>query len=157
MNSLPAGPDSGGFEVVAELHEGVEDLLFMPGATATDWALVFAHGEPFDFEPGDQIVRVGEHERALYLLVDGTLGVRVADAEERLKQIEAPSLVGEVGFVDGGPRSATLEALSAGTIVRLDFDAFERLAAAEPVLGHRMLLELARVLAARLRMLTEHR
>ena len=155
MNSLPAGPDSGGFEVVAELHEGVEDLLFMPEATATDWAIVFAHAAPYDFAPGDEIVRAGERERALYLLVDGTLGVRVGD--ERLKQIDAPSIVGEVGFVDGGPRSATLEALSAGTIVRLDFEAFERLAAAEPALGHRMALELARVLAARLRMLTEHR
>jgi CRP/FNR family transcriptional regulator, cyclic AMP receptor protein len=126
----------------------------MPEATATDWALVFAHGEPYDFEPGDEIVRAGEHERALYLLVDGALGVRAADAEERFKQIDAPSLVGEVGFVDGGPRSATLEALTAGTIVRLDFEAFERLAHAEPALGHRMLLELARVLAARLRMRT---
>jgi hypothetical protein len=29
VNSLPAGPDSGGFEVVAELYEGVEDLLRM--------------------------------------------------------------------------------------------------------------------------------
>jgi CRP/FNR family cyclic AMP-dependent transcriptional regulator len=155
VNSLPAGPDSGGFEVVAELHEGVEDLLFMPEATATDWALVFAHGEPFDFEAGDEIVRAGEHERALYLLVDGTLGVRAAGSREPFKQIDAPSLVGEVGFVDGGPRSATLEALGPGTIVRLDFGAFERLADAEPALGHRMLLELARVLAARLRMLTE--
>lgn len=157
MNSLPAGPDSGGFEVAVELHEGVEDLLFMPDATATEWAIVFAHAEPFDFEPGDEIVRAGEHERALYLLVDGRLGVRVPDADARLKQIDAPSLVGEVGFVDGGPRSATLEALSTGTIVRLDFEAFERLAAAEPRLAHQMLLELARVLAARLRMLTEHR
>lgn len=157
MNSLPAGPDSGGFEVVAQLHEGVEDLLFMPEATATDWALVFAHAEPSNFESGEEIVRAGEHERALYLLVDGTLGVRCADARAPFKQIDAPSLVGEVGFIDGGPRSATLEALSAGTIVRLDFEAFERLAAAEPALGHRMLLELARVLAARLRMLTDGR
>ena len=154
MNSLPAGPDSGGFEV-AELHEGVEDLLFMPDATATDWAIVFAHAEPYDFAPGDEIVRAGEHERALYLLVDGRLGVRVPGVEERLKTIEAPSLLGEVGFVDGGPRSATLEGLSAGTLVRLDFEAFERLSAAEPALGFRMLLDLARVLAARLRMLTE--
>jgi CRP/FNR family cyclic AMP-dependent transcriptional regulator len=157
VNSLPAGPDSGGFEVVADLHEGVEDLLFMPEATATDWAIVFAHAKPFDFEPGDAIVRAGDRERALYLLVDGALGVRMPEAQDRLKQIDAPSLVGEVGFVDGGPRSATLEALSAGTIVRLDFDAFERLAAAEPALAHRMLLDLARVLAARLRMLTERR
>ena len=93
----------------------------MPEATATDWAIVFAHGEPYDFEPGDEIVRAGDRERALYLLVDGTLGVRIPGAEDRLKRIDAPSLVGEVGFVDGGPRSATLEALTAGTIVRLEF------------------------------------
>jgi CRP-like cAMP-binding protein len=157
VNSLPAGPGSGGFEVAAELHEGVEDLLFMPDATATDWAIVFAHAQPFDFEPGDEIMRAGDTERALYLLVDGRVGVRVPGAEGRLKEIDAPSLLGEVGFVDGGPRSATLEALSGGTIVRLDFEAFERMSLEEPILAHRMLLDLARVLAARLRMLTERR
>jgi CRP/FNR family transcriptional regulator, cyclic AMP receptor protein len=155
MSTVPAGPDSGGFEVVAELHEGAEDLLFMPDATASDWAQVFAHAEPFDFEPGDEIVRAGERERALYLLVEGRLGVRVPSAAERLKAIDAPSVVGELSFVDGEPRSATLEGLSAGTVVRLDMDGFERLAAAEPVLARRFLLDLARVLAARLRMLTE--
>jgi CRP/FNR family cyclic AMP-dependent transcriptional regulator len=153
VNSLPEG----GFEVAAELHEGVEDLLFMPDATATDWAIVFAHAQPYDFEPGDEIVRAGDTERALYLLVDGRIGVRVPGAEGRLKEIEAPSLVGEVSFVDGGPRSATLEALSSGTIVRLDFEAFERMSLEEPILAYRMLLDLARVLAARLRMLTERR
>jgi CRP/FNR family transcriptional regulator, cyclic AMP receptor protein len=153
VESLPEG----GFEVAADLHEGVEDLLFMPDATATDWAIVFAHAQPYDFEPGDEIVRAGETERALYLLVDGRIGVRVPGSEERLKEIDAPSLVGEVGFVDGGPRSATLEGLSGGTIVRLDFEAFERMSLEEPILAHRMLLELARVLAARLRMLTERR
>jgi CRP-like cAMP-binding protein len=145
-------PHSGGFEVVAELREGAEDLLFMPEATAADWAQVFAHAEPYDFAPGDEIVRAGERERALYLLVDGTLGVRAPGAAERFKAIEAPSVVGELAFVDGGPRSATLEGLSAGTVVRLDMDGFERLAAAEPELARRFLLDLARVLAARLRM-----
>jgi CRP-like cAMP-binding protein len=153
VQSLPEG----GFEVAADLHEGIEDLLFMPDATATDWAIVFSHAQPYDFEPGDEIVRAGETERALYLLVDGRIGVRVPGSEERLKEIEAPSLVGEVGFVDGGPRSATLEGLSSGTIVRLDFESFERMSLEEPILAHRMLLELARVLAARLRMLTELR
>jgi CRP-like cAMP-binding protein len=154
--STPSGPESGGFGVVPdELHEGADELLFMPDATAADWAVVFSHAQPLEFDEGEELVRAGEEERALYLLVEGSLGVKAAGATRRFKAIEAPSVVGELAFVDGGPRSATLEALSDATVVRLDKHGFDRLAAAEPELARRMLLDIARILAARLRMASE--
>jgi CRP-like cAMP-binding protein len=127
------------------------ELLFMPDATASDWAAVFSFAERLEVPAGLAVVQAGEDERALYLITDGTLAVRLPRDEGPVKAIEAPAVVGEMAFFDGEPRSATLEAVTDVEGARLDRDAFERLASAHPDLGRTMLLELARVLAGRLR------
>jgi CRP/FNR family transcriptional regulator, cyclic AMP receptor protein len=81
--------------------------------------------------------------------------VRVHGSGPAFKTIEAPSVLGEIAFLDGGPRSASLVAETDGELVRFDMDAFEALAAAEPDLGRRIALDLGRVAAVRLRLLSE--
>jgi len=61
------------------------------------------------------------------------------------------TVFGEMAFFDREPRSATVQATTSGTALRLTREAFERLAAWRPVLARRMLLELGRVVALRLR------
>jgi CRP/FNR family transcriptional regulator, cyclic AMP receptor protein len=142
----------GPFRIVAdEASEESGDLLFMPDASAADWAKVFAVAERLDVTAGLAVLQAGERDRALYLITEGTLAVRLPHAESAFKTIEAPAVVGELAFFDGGPRSATLEALTDVEVARLDADAFERLSAGEPELARRMLLDLARILAGRLR------
>ena len=75
--------------------------------------------------------------RALYLLTEGTVGVRLPRDEGAFKTIEAPSVLGELAFFDGQPRSATLEAATDVEVVRLDLSAFDRLLEHEPALAHR--------------------
>jgi CRP/FNR family transcriptional regulator, cyclic AMP receptor protein len=146
---LPAGP----FRIIAdEAHESSEELLFMPSATAADWATVFSHARVMQVPAGLAVMQAGEEDRALYLITEGTLGVRLPRGEAAFKSIEAPAVVGELAFFDGRPRSATLEALSDVECARLDPEGFARLTAAEPALAHAMLLDLARILALRLRM-----
>jgi CRP-like cAMP-binding protein len=146
----------GPFTVFAEeAHEDSADLLFMPEATASDWATVFAHAEVRHVGAGLALVQAGENDRALYLLTEGTVGVRLPRDESAFKTIDAPSVVGELAFFDGRPRSATLDAVTDIEVVRLDQDGFERLHAAAPELAHAMLRDLARVLALRLRMASE--
>ena len=140
---------------VEEAHEDSADLLFMPEATAADWATVFAHAEVRRVGAGLALVQAGEDDRALYLLTEGTVGVRLPRDESAFKTIDAPSVVGELAFFDGRPRSATLDAVTDVEVVRLDEAGFERLAAAEPDLAHAMLRDLARILALRLRMASE--
>jgi CRP-like cAMP-binding protein len=147
---------AGPFLVFAEeAHEDSADLLFMPEATAADWATVFAHAEVRRVGAGLALVQAGEDDRALYLLTEGTVGVRLPRDESAFKTIDAPSVVGELAFFDGRPRSATLDAVTDVEVVRLDEAGFERLAAAEPDLAHLMLRDLARILALRLRMASE--
>ena len=140
---------------VEEAHEDSADLLFMPEATASDWATVFAHAEVRRVGAGLALVQAGEDDRALYLLTEGTVGVRLPRDESAFKTIDAPSVVGELAFFDGRPRSATLDAVTDVEVVRLDQEGFARLADAAPELAHAMLRDLARILALRLRMASE--
>ena len=149
---MHAGP----FTVFAEeAHEDSADLLFMPDATAADWATVFAHAEVRRIGAGLALVQAGEQDRALYLLTEGTVGVRLPRDEGAFKTIEAPSVLGELAFFDAEPRSATLDAVTDVEVVRLDVAAFESLLADAPELASAMLRDLARILALRLRMASE--
>jgi CRP-like cAMP-binding protein len=138
-----------------EAREESADLLFMPDATAADWANVFAHAEPLRVGAGLAVLQAGEEDRGLYLITEGTLGVKLPRGETAFKTIEAPAVVGELAFFDGLPRSATLVAETEVEAVRLDPDGFDRLAASDPDLARTLLLDLARILALRLRMASD--
>jgi len=137
---------------VEEAHEDAGDLLVMPDATAADWATVFSYAEVRQVGEGLAIVQAGERDRALYLLTEGTVGVRLPRDEGSFKAIDAPSVLGELAFFDGYPRSATLDAVTDVEVVRIDLAAFDRLHEHEPALAHLMLRDLARILALRLRL-----
>jgi CRP-like cAMP-binding protein len=137
---------------VEEAHEDAGDLLFMPDATAADWATLFSYAEVRQVGEGLAVVQAGERDRALYLLTEGTVGVRLPKDESPFKTIDAPSVLGELAFFDGFPRSATLDAVTACEVVRLDLAAFDRLHEHEPALAHAILRDLARILALRLRL-----
>ena len=138
-----------------EASEDSGELLFMPEATAADWAKVFAYAEPLRVAAGLAVLQAGEEDRGLYLITEGTLGVRLPRGEDAFKTIEAPAVVGELAFFDGLPRSATLVAETDVEAVRIDPSALDRLAAEEPALARALLLDLARVLALRLRMASD--
>ena len=140
---------------VEEAHEDSADLLFMPGATASDWATVFSHAEVRRVGAGLALLQAGEEDRALYLITEGAVGVRLPRDESAFKTIEAPSVLGELAFFDGRPRSATLDAVTDVEVVRLDEAGFDRLTRDAPELAHAMLRDLARILALRLRIASD--
>ena len=147
---------AGPFQVLTEeAHEDSAELLFLPDATAADWATIFSFAEVREVGAGLALVQAGEIDRALYLLIDGTLGVRMPREETAFKSIDSPSVVGELAFFDGAPRSATLDALTDVQVARFDLDCWRRLSEAEPALAEAMLMDLARILALRLRMASE--
>ena len=152
MNVSHAGP----FLVFAEeAHEESAELLFLPEASASDWATIFTYAQVREVSAGLALVQAGEDDRALYLLIDGTLGVRMPREESAFKTIDAPSVVGELAFFDGAPRSATLDALTDVQVVRIDMACFSELSESEPELAQAMLMDLARILALRLRMASD--
>ena len=115
-------------------------------AATEDWDALLGATETLRFQPGDVVLRAGDRDRALYLLVDGHVKV-----DGLATVMSAPAVVGVVAFLDGLPQPETLRAMSHGELARLSWDAFEALSARDARLGRTLLLELARDLAARLR------
>ena len=134
---------------IVPLEERSDEVLFLPDATAADWARIFAHAELWRAEPGDVLVQAGDDDGALWLLAEGS--VFVMDGEEVVKTIEAPSVLGEIAFLDGGRRSAGLVAATDSEAARIDRDAFEALAAEDERLARILALDLGRIAALRLR------
>jgi CRP/FNR family cyclic AMP-dependent transcriptional regulator len=137
---------TGFFDYPSERPETSEHGLpgFLAGRGEDDWAALLDHSETRLFRPGETVLHAGEHDRALYLLVDGW--VRAPSGV-----IHPITTLGEAAFLDGTPRAVSVEAMSDGEMLRLSYDGFEALAARHPALGRDILLDLGRILSARLR------
>jgi CRP/FNR family transcriptional regulator, cyclic AMP receptor protein len=128
------------------------ELTFLADRGEQDWQIVLSHTETRRFTVGDEVIRAGDDDRALYLLTEGRLAVASGGA---FRSIDAPSVVGEVAFLDGGKRSLTLVAATDGELRRLSLDSFEALAGRHPGLARAMLFDLGKIVSLRLRFLTE--
>ncbi len=127
------------------------DLQFFPNGTEEEWATLLSYTEMQLFDAGDTVMRAGDHGRALYLLTDGTLEVVGRSRGGGGQLLTATTIFGELAFLDGLPRSASLRARTDGEMLRLGREAFEALCAREPKLGQAILLELGRIVSLRLR------
>jgi CRP-like cAMP-binding protein len=136
------------------VREHSDDVLFLADATASDWARIFSFAEAREFTEGESVVKEGEEDSALYFLTEGSVRLMGSGL---FKTIDAPSVLGEIAFLDGQPRSAGLWGASDGQIVRFDRAAYDALSADDPELGRRMALDLGRVAALRLRMAEQSR
>lgn len=135
-----------------------DDFVFLPERSKEDWARLLDHCEVLLFRAGEDIIRAGEEDRALYIIVEGTLEILLLDerdGEHRFGTIGQRSVTGEMAFLDGRPRAATIRALTDGELMRISFESYEALAARYPELGRAILLDLGRILAARLRYANE--
>jgi sulfate permease, SulP family len=91
-----------------------------------------------DLPPGHRLIEQGDAPDSVYLLASGQVTARL-DREGReplrLETMRGGSLVGEVGFYTGAPRSATVVTDEATTVYRLTRQRLETLSAEEPRLA----------------------
>jgi CRP-like cAMP-binding protein len=138
-------------------RETTTEVPFLANSDGEDWERLERYATRRRFNRGEVIIRQGDVDRSLIIVLSGELAFLVASSrgEERtLSVIEAPSLVGEVGFFDPGPRTGTLQARTDGELLQLGFEQFEALAASSPSLARMILLDAGRVVAMRLRRAT---
>ena len=139
--------------------EAAHDLVFLGTWCQADWEILLAHTETRVFHAGEEVMRAGDDDRSLCLLTSGTLDLLLPQRvgqPKRFKSVAAPSVLGELSFVDGQPRSGTLRAVTDGELRRLSFESFEVLSARYPELGRGLLLEVGRMLSQRLRRATDY-
>lgn len=135
----------------ASASPGAVSLL--ADATDEEWATVLGHARYRRFSPGDAVVTAGARDQSLYLVLEGELEVLAPHrrGHRRIASIAAGSVIGELSFFDGGVRSALVRAVTQALLAELSRAEFDALAVANPALARRLLFDLGRILAQRLR------
>jgi CRP-like cAMP-binding protein len=105
-------------------------------------------------DAGEVLFRKGDHGRQLYGVLSGRLKVSAAGADGKeivFNVCDPGEVIGEIALLDSNPRSATIVALEASELLVLDRRDFLPFLERHP----RVAIELAELLAARLRRLSE--
>ena len=102
--------------------------------------------EDVEFREGTTIVAEGLLASDFYLVLDGQAEVLIH--ERRRRVLGAGDYFGEMSVLDGGPRSATVRAITRVTALRLNRPAFLRLLDREGSIGRKVLLVMSERLRA---------
>lgn len=120
-----------------------------------DWGTFFAHAEIVSLAPGDMLLAREEAGSELFFLAEGELEVAKPQRESQTLTptvtIVAGSVVGEIAFFDGGPRSASVWASTPSRVFRMTRAGFEAFRDAHPRHAADLAVAIARILAGRLR------
>jgi CRP-like cAMP-binding protein/small-conductance mechanosensitive channel len=113
--------------------------LFAP-LTDEERALLAEHLIFAPFTAGEYITRRGKVAHFLYILVSGTVEIRLTDegTTRTLAKLEAPAFFGEMGMMTGEPRAADVVATAEVECYRLDKSGFEEIILARPELAREM-------------------
>jgi CRP-like cAMP-binding protein len=126
------------------------EMVILPRLSEDGWRRLLAYVVRRNFSAGELVIREGDRDRSLHLVAEGTLQIAPRRGRPPLV-VSAGSVIGEISFFDGLPRSADVRALSDGALATLSYEHLEVLAAREPALARELLLDLGRILARRLR------
>ena len=76
------------------------------------------------YKADEVIIHEGEKNRDLYILSEGFLEVSVKGGDKKIvvSEIAAPEILGEISFLNGSPRTATVSAKSDVEIFILSYD-----------------------------------
>lgn len=124
-----------------------QDLLRNSPAMADALATVV---ELVEVAVGDDVIQQGAADNDLYLIISGTVGIRVNDREVATRR--GGQHIGDMAMVDpSARRSATVRALEAGLLARVSEADFVKLANGHPDVWRRIAIELGRRLDERKR------
>jgi glutaminase len=106
-------------------------------------------------DKGEYLIRAGDVSEDLYILLQGTVEIRLPHDEgeqgKRVNVLEAGMCFGEMGFLDGSPRSADVIALDNATYRIIRKNLFDHLDDTHPRLKIKLLTYLSSLLSSNLR------
>ena len=117
------------------------------GFSGDDRRAMEAELETMPLERGAVLVRQGDVADALYIVVSGRFEVHVRGRDGAIAEIGAGSPVGEIAFLAGGERTATVIAARDSLVLRLGRPEFDRLCQRAPGIWRALTATLANRLA----------
>jgi SulP family sulfate permease len=146
-------------ELIAQ-HQGLEQ----EEANLRDWFTQILDSEDdaeeltrrcqrVEVEAGDIIVRAGDDADSMLFILDGRVGIMMANdagRSTRLRSLGRYTTIGEMGLVSHVPRSATIQAETSSVLYVLNRHQFDAIKSEHPELSHKLLTYFVSILAERL-------
>ena len=134
------------------------EVPLLPSWRDEDWKQLFRFTSTRKVMAGEALIRHGEPDRTLYFVLHGDLEVIVRSDDGltmgRVALVGAGSVLGELAFFDGGPRSAGAWAVGDCEVAAMTPDQYTAFEQSSPALARELLFALGRILAIRLRTTT---
>jgi len=112
-------------------------------------------GNTFNISKGYMLIEEGQSPRHIYFLFSGEVEVIVPDLEaeheKQLTTLGAGECVGEYGFIDGRPASATVRATDTSQVFAITIHLFKKMLEDDPELERLVYRNLLSTLVERLR------
>jgi NTE family protein len=125
----------------------IPDIDLFSGLTETEQAALATRCELSSLRRGDVLVRQGDTADAFYVVISGRFAVTRDGHRATLSEIGRGQPVGEMAFLTGGARTATVTAMRDSLVLALSRAEFDDLVAAHPGIWRTLTATLARRLA----------
>jgi len=130
------------------LVHDVPDVDLFSDLTGQERAALGARLAVGTLRRGDVLMRQGDKADALYVVVSGRFVITLAGSSEPVSEIGPDEPVGEIAFLNGGRRTATVTEKRDSVVLALSRAEFTDLVAAHPGIWSKLTATLARRLAA---------
>lgn len=126
---------------------GLEGVEIFQDLDPAERARLASELDTLNLRRGEVLVRQGETADALYIVVTGRFAVTLEGRPQMVAELGAGQPVGEIAFLAGGLRTATVTALRDSVVLRLGRSDFEELSAKSPGIWRTLTVTLARRVA----------
>lgn len=137
-----------------EIYGLVGRSQFFAEFSREDISILAGYMDVYRAQPGEVIIREGDHGDFMLLLVEGVVDIlkRGLRGHDQHMTSAGPGMtLGEMSMIDGEPRFATCLATKVAVFAVLTRDSMARIILDEPALGSKILVKLVTMLSSRLR------
>jgi len=120
----------------------LKEVPLFAGLTVAELREVRRMATELEFPATAHIVEQGASASDFYLLLSGEAAV-IESGRLKRHTLVPGDYFGEMSVIDGGPRTATIMALSPVVVLRLDSDTFDQLIATHSSISRKMLVGMA--------------
>lgn len=141
---------------MSEILPFLKDTEVFKGLTDEDLERIAVICKPARYEKGQVIVEEDARERELYIIKSGRVNISlsppgVAEVRGTLTNCTPGQVFGELSFIDGARRSTWVTALEDVEVYQVRWESFSGIIQGNPKIGYRVMSNIARVIADRLR------
>lgn len=137
------------------IEEFLKDIEIFKGLNANELEVITKICLIEKYKEGEVVFSKDDAPEEMYILKSGRCDVKISAggvAETyTVYPLNPGDIFGEVGFVDGSTRSATVKCTKEAEVIKLPREAFATLCGEKPHIGHIVMKNIAIILARRLR------